>query len=161
MEARFPKPIRSYPSQRDTNLWCEFHGTHGHGTRDCRHLHEEVAALLKNGHLREFLSDKAKSNYGKSRDAGEPAKPAEGSPRMTINMIFGGDKINGVTFSTAKKMKISVTYGKRIREALEDDDITFTGENADGLVLPHNDVLIISFNNLDFKIKCGLVYLYS
>ncbi|XP_070014413.1 uncharacterized protein [Nicotiana sylvestris] len=56
-EARFPKPIRSDPIQRDPNLWYEYHGTNGHRTRDCRHLREEVAILLKNGHLREFLSD--------------------------------------------------------------------------------------------------------
>lgn len=31
-EARFSKPIRFDPSQRDPNLLCEYHGTHGHGT---------------------------------------------------------------------------------------------------------------------------------
>nr|XP_016443053.1 PREDICTED: uncharacterized protein LOC107768436 [Nicotiana tabacum] len=63
-EARFPRPMKSDPSQRDPNLWCEYHGTNDHRTRDCRHLREEVATLLKNGHLREFLSDRAKNNYG-------------------------------------------------------------------------------------------------
>ncbi|XP_075107029.1 uncharacterized protein LOC142180011 [Nicotiana tabacum] len=100
-EARFPKPIRSDPSQRDLNLWCEYHGTHGHRTGDCRNLRKEVATLLKNGHLREF---------------------------------------NGVTFSAAKKTKISVTHNKRLREVTE-DDITFMEEDADGLVIPHNDAL--------------------
>nr|XP_009622700.1 uncharacterized protein LOC104114060 [Nicotiana tomentosiformis] len=29
-EARLPKPMRSDPSQRDPNLWCEYHGTNNH-----------------------------------------------------------------------------------------------------------------------------------
>nr|XP_009606185.1 uncharacterized protein LOC104100620 [Nicotiana tomentosiformis] len=61
-EARFPKQIISDPSQRDRNLWCEYHGTHGHRTRDCQHLRKEVVTILKNGHIREFLSNRAKNN---------------------------------------------------------------------------------------------------
>ncbi|XP_070045344.1 uncharacterized protein [Nicotiana tomentosiformis] len=66
-EARFPRPVRSDPNQRDPNLWCEYHGMNGHRTGDCRHLREEVVTLFKNGHLREFLSDRAKNNYGQRR----------------------------------------------------------------------------------------------
>ncbi|XP_070031904.1 uncharacterized protein [Nicotiana tomentosiformis] len=67
-------------------------------------------------------------------------------------MIFGGDKVNGVMFSAAKKMKISVTHGKRIREAME-NNINFITDDADGLLLPHNDALVVSLNVLDFKTK--------
>ncbi|XP_075083533.1 uncharacterized protein LOC142167267 [Nicotiana tabacum] len=125
-------------------------------TRDCLHLPEEVATLLKNGHLRKFLMDRAKNSYGRNMYIAEPSKLAAGSPRMTINMIFGGDKVNWVTFLAAKKTNISVTHGKRIREVSE-DDITFTEEDADGLLLPHNDVFVISLNVLGFKIKHVLV----
>nr|XP_016478176.1 PREDICTED: uncharacterized protein LOC107799565 [Nicotiana tabacum] len=138
-EARFPKPIKSDPSQRDHNLWCEYHGTHAHRTGDYQHLREEVAMLLKNGHLRKFLSDRSRNNYGRSQDNTEPSKVEEDSPRLTINMIFGENKINSVTYSEAKK--ISVTHNKRLRKVVE-DDITFTEEDADGLLLPHNDALV-------------------
>ncbi|XP_070042888.1 uncharacterized protein [Nicotiana tomentosiformis] len=150
-EARFPRPIRFDSSQRDPNLWCEYHGTNGHRTGDCRHLREEVAMILKNGHLREFLSDRAKNNYG--RNNAESLKAGEEPPRQTINIIFVGNGINGVTFSAAKKTKISITHIKRLRE----DDITFTEEDADGLLLPYNNALVISLNVLDFKIKRVLV----
>ncbi|XP_070034899.1 uncharacterized protein [Nicotiana tomentosiformis] len=75
-------------------------------------------------------------------------------------MTFEGNEINGVTFSAAKKTKVSVTHSKRLREVAE-DDITFTGEDADGLLLPHNDTLVISLNILNFKIKRVLVALGS
>nr|XP_016435051.1 PREDICTED: uncharacterized protein LOC107761336 [Nicotiana tabacum] len=115
-----------------------------------------VATLLKNGHLGELLSDRAKNNYGRNRDNTEPSKPGEDPPRQTVNMNFGGNEINGVTFSATKKTKVSVTHSKRLREIAE-DDITFTEEDANGLLLPHNDALIISLNVLDFKIKYVLV----
>ncbi|XP_016490081.1 uncharacterized protein LOC107809900 [Nicotiana tabacum] len=73
-EERFPKPMKFDPSQRDPNFWCKYHGTNGHRTYDCRHLREEVATLLKSGHLREFLSDQAKNNYSHNRDNAEPSK---------------------------------------------------------------------------------------
>lgn len=83
---------------------------------------------------------------------------AAGLPRLTINMIFGGVEVNGVTFSSAKKTKISVTHGKRNREASEDDEITFMEEDADGLIFPHNNALVISLKVLDFKIYvCWLI----
>ncbi|XP_075103602.1 uncharacterized protein LOC142178171 [Nicotiana tabacum] len=155
-EARFPGPMRSDPNQGDPNLWCEYHQTNGQRTGKCQHLRGEVPTLLKNDHLREFLSDKAKNNYSRSQDNAEPSRIREDPPRLTINMIFGGNEINGVTFSAAKKTKVSVTHSKRLREVTE-DDITFTEEDADGLLLLHNDALVISFNVLDFKIKRVLV----
>ncbi|XP_070034999.1 uncharacterized protein [Nicotiana tomentosiformis] len=159
-EARFLKPIRSDPSQRDPSLWCEYHGTHDHRTGDYRHLHKEVATLLKSGHLREFLSNRAKNKYARSRDNAEPSKIAEGLPQFTINIIFRGNEVNGVTFSAAKKTKISVTQNKRLREIAE-DDIIFTEEEADILLLTHNDALVISLNVLDLTFKRVLVDLGS
>ncbi|XP_070048880.1 uncharacterized protein [Nicotiana tomentosiformis] len=152
-EARFPRPMRFYSNQSDPNLWCKPYGINGDQIGDCRHLREEVATLLKNGHLKEFLSDRAKNNNGRNRDNAEPLKVGEDSPRQTINMIFGKNMINGITFSVAKKTKVSITHSKRLRE----DDIAFTEEDADGLLLPHNDALVIYLNVLDFKIKRILV----
>nr|XP_016481080.1 PREDICTED: uncharacterized protein LOC107802146 [Nicotiana tabacum] len=107
---------------------------------DCRHLRKEVATLLKNGHHREFLSDRAKNEYGRSLDNAEPSKVVEGSPRMAININFRGNRVNCVTFSAAKKTKIL--------------------EDTNDLLLPPND-LVISLNVLDYKIKRVLVDLGS
>nr|XP_016434965.1 PREDICTED: uncharacterized protein LOC107761271 [Nicotiana tabacum] len=51
---------------------------------------------------------------------------------------------------------VSVTHSKRLREVAK-NDITFTEEDAYGLLLPRNDTLVISLNVLDFRIKCVLV----
>ncbi|XP_070052911.1 uncharacterized protein [Nicotiana tomentosiformis] len=112
-----------------------------------------MATLLKNGHLREFLSDRAKNNYARNRDNAELPMAGEEPPRQMINMIFGGNEINGITFSAAKKTKVSITHSKRLQE----DDVTFTEEDADRLLLPYNNALVISLNVLDFKVKRVLV----
>lgn len=87
----------------DLNLWCEFHDTHGHRIGDCQHFREEVAILLKNGHLREFLSDSTKNNYERNRDATKPAKLATRSSCLILNMIFGGAEVNGVMFRQLRR----------------------------------------------------------
>ncbi|XP_070045542.1 uncharacterized protein [Nicotiana tomentosiformis] len=92
-EARFLKPMRSNPCKRDHNSCSEYHGTNGNRTGDYRHLRKEMATLLKNGHLREILSDWAKNNYGCSRDNAEPSKVGEDPQRLMINMIFSGNEI--------------------------------------------------------------------
>ncbi|XP_070047191.1 uncharacterized protein [Nicotiana tomentosiformis] len=148
--------MRSNPGQRDPNFWCEYHGTNSHQTEDCRYLHEEVATLLKNGHLRKCLCDRAKNNYVRNRDNAEPSKAGEDPPCLMINMIFGGNEINGVTFLAEKKTKVLVSHNKRLWKIAE-DDITFTEEDMDGLLLPYNDALVISLNVLDLKIKRVLV----
>ncbi|XP_059315364.1 uncharacterized protein LOC132065866 [Lycium ferocissimum] len=86
-KARWPRPLRSDPGQRDPSMVCEYHETHRHRTEDCRQLRDEVVRLLKNGHLREFLSERAKNHY-KERENHKRAKPVE--PQHVINMIIGG-----------------------------------------------------------------------
>nr|XP_016501323.1 PREDICTED: uncharacterized protein LOC107819697 [Nicotiana tabacum] len=104
-EARLPKLMRSDPSHRDPKLLCEYHKTNGHRTRNCRHVREEMATLLKNGHLREFLGDRAKNNYGCNWDNAEPSKAGEDPLRQTINLIFGGMKSTGSLSRQQKRWK--------------------------------------------------------
>ncbi|XP_070045655.1 uncharacterized protein [Nicotiana tomentosiformis] len=51
---------------------------------------------------------------------------------------------------------MSVTHSKRLRKVAK-DDITFTEEDIDGLLLLNNNALVISLNVLDFKTKRVLV----
>nr|XP_016453460.1 PREDICTED: uncharacterized protein LOC107777827 [Nicotiana tabacum] len=74
-------------------------------------------------------------------------------------MIFGGNDIKGYILGS-KKAKVSVTHSKRLREVAE-DNITFTEEDVDELLLSHDDTLVISLNVLDFNIKRVLVDLGS
>ncbi|KAF2617442.1 hypothetical protein F2Q68_00039217 [Brassica cretica] len=57
------------------SFWCDFHRDHGHKTEDCVALKIEVNELLWKGHLREFLSEKAKSHLSEET-AGKPIEAA-------------------------------------------------------------------------------------
>ncbi|XP_060201886.1 uncharacterized protein LOC132630312 [Lycium barbarum] len=140
--SRPPRPLQSDPSTRDQMIWWEFYGTLGHKTIDCRHLREEVANILAKGHLPEYLSKRAKNNYGRVRPDEE--KGAPGAPPHVSNMIFGRFMIARTSFTASRKIKISITWEKITRDFLEEDLITFSDKKATGINLPHNDALVIT-----------------
>ncbi|XP_060183141.1 uncharacterized protein LOC132613106 [Lycium barbarum] len=123
-------------------VWCEFHGTPGHKTTYCKHLQEEVANMLVRGHLREYLNESEKNNYG--RVGSDEEKGALCASPHVINMIFGRSMIAGTSFHASRKMNISVTREKRTLDFPEEDLIAFSDEDATGITLPHNDALVIT-----------------
>nr|XP_016436892.1 PREDICTED: uncharacterized protein LOC107763001 [Nicotiana tabacum] len=134
-KVRWPKEMRSNPNRKNPDFWCEFHNEHGHKMIDCRLLQGEVEHLLKQGYLTALFSEKGKQAYMKNRQ--EPPKPS--SPKRTVNVINGTEEINGVTYTAAKKVsKITVTHRKRVRQVLEEDNITFDDADTDGVLTPHN-----------------------
>ncbi|XP_070003026.1 uncharacterized protein [Nicotiana sylvestris] len=123
---------------------------HGHKKTDCRLLQGEVDHLLKQGNLTELFSEKGKQAYMK------PPKPP--SPKRTVNVISGGEEINGVTYTVANKVsKVTITHGKRVRHVLEEESIIFDDADADGVLTPHNDVLVISLLVHDTNVKRVLI----
>nr|XP_009589143.1 uncharacterized protein LOC104086553 [Nicotiana tomentosiformis] len=72
----------------------KYHGTHGHRTEDCRQLREEVARLFNNGHMQEFLSDRAKNQF-RNRDANKQTEQDEPQHALKfptpggINTVYG------------------------------------------------------------------------
>ncbi|XP_070036428.1 uncharacterized protein [Nicotiana tomentosiformis] len=114
----------------------------------------ELVAILRSmgdkGYLKDLFSEKGKQSYMKNRQ--EPPKPP--SPKRTVNVTSGGEEVNGVTYTSAKKTaKFTVTHGKRVRQTLEEDSITFDDVDADGLMIPHNDALVISLLIHDTNVK--------
>ncbi|XP_070003707.1 uncharacterized protein [Nicotiana sylvestris] len=150
----WPNKIRSNPNRRNPDFWCEFHNDHGHKMTDCRLLQGEVDHILKQGYLTKLFSEKYKQAYMKNMQ--EPPKTP--SPKRTVNVISGGEEINGVTYMSAKKVsKITVTHGKRVRHVLEEESITFEDAEADGVLTPHNDALVISLLVHDTNVKSVLI----
>ncbi|XP_009613512.1 uncharacterized protein [Nicotiana tomentosiformis] len=146
--------MRSNPSRRNPDFLCEFHNDHGHKIADCRLLQGEVEHLLKQGYLTDLFSENGKQSYMKNKQ--DPLKPP--SPKRTVNVISGGEEVNGVTYTAAKKTsKVTVTHGKRVRQVLEEDNITFNDADADGLIIPHNDALVISLLVHDTNVKRFLI----
>ncbi|XP_019259009.1 PREDICTED: uncharacterized protein LOC109237194 [Nicotiana attenuata] len=54
-KVRWPKEMKSDPSKRNPDFWCEFHNDHSHRTADCRLRQGEVEHLLKQGYLTDLF----------------------------------------------------------------------------------------------------------
>ncbi|XP_060216331.1 uncharacterized protein LOC132643823 [Lycium barbarum] len=151
-ETRHLWPIQSDPEKRDKSLICKYHHTHGHRTENCRQLREEVACLFNLGHLREFLSERAKTHF-KNLDSNKQDRPEE--PQQVIHMIMGGTDVP--IGPVMKCTKISITREKRIRNDDPDGPITFDDEDMKDIAQPHNDALVISVLVNKFRIKRVLI----
>ncbi|XP_070013168.1 uncharacterized protein [Nicotiana sylvestris] len=150
-DTKWPSPIQTDTSQRNPNLMCKYHGTHGHRTEDCRKMREEVTRSFNEGHLREFLSDRVK-NHHRERDA---RKHEHEEPQHVIHMIIGGADVPQRPIF--KLTKVSITREKQTRSYVPEDALSFGNEEVDGLSQPHNDALVISIFLNKIQIKRVLV----
>ncbi|XP_070031758.1 uncharacterized protein [Nicotiana tomentosiformis] len=151
-DTRWPRPLQTDPDQRNPNQMCKYHGTHGHKTEDCTQLREEVARLFNKGHLREFLRDRAK-NHLKNRDSNRQNEQEE--PQHVVHMIVGGvDTPQGPVF---KRTKVSITREKRTGDYVPEGTLSFNDEDAEGILQPHNDALVISVLMNKIQVKRVLI----
>ncbi|XP_070014381.1 uncharacterized protein [Nicotiana sylvestris] len=130
---------------------CKYHGTHSHRIEDYIQLREEVARFLNEGHLREFLSDRARNHF-KDRDANRKNEQEE--LQHMIHMIVGEVDISqGPIF---KRTKVTITR-ESTRDYLLEDTLSFNSEDAEGIEQPHNDALVISILMNKIQVKRVLV----
>ncbi|XP_070025303.1 uncharacterized protein [Nicotiana sylvestris] len=152
-KVRWPKKMRSNPNRHNPYHWCKFHNDYGHKKADCRFLHSKVDHLLKQGYLTELFSEKGKQAYMKNVQ--EPPIPP--SPKRTVNVISGGEDVNGTSYIAANKTsKLTITQGK-VRHVLEEDSITFNNADTNGVSTPHNNALVISLIVHDTNVKRVLI----
>ncbi|XP_019250882.1 PREDICTED: uncharacterized protein LOC109229784 [Nicotiana attenuata] len=149
--------MRSDPSTKKSDALCEFHQERGHKTEDCIALRQEVVNMLRQGHHKELLSDRGRTNFSRGREQHQgPPKPP--SPTCTIQMIIGGGdnaSINNVKFTTTHKLKQSITHeryrcethygGRWKRHVHYPPSSTRTNELEDKIV-PHC-IMLTGFNN--------------
>ncbi|KAF2549279.1 hypothetical protein F2Q70_00023119 [Brassica cretica] len=120
-QVKWPQKMKTPDSFRNPGFWCDFHRHHSHKTEDCVALKIEVNKLLRQGHLREFLSEKAKSHLSKET-MGKPSEAAPISPPRqdrVIHVISGGSEISGISHAAAKRS--TWCWGKILRYRIPPD----------------------------------------
>ncbi|XP_060182127.1 uncharacterized protein LOC132611767 [Lycium barbarum] len=157
---KWPGKMKSDPSKRNPEHFCEFHKGHGHKIEDCHALRLAVAELLEQRHLTKLLSEKVKQAYYQNRD--QEAPPQLPEPKRVVNFITGGIDVNitggldvnKVTYTSGVKFKrVTTRSEKRDRLTLVEDCITFDEADVDNMQFPHNDGLVITLRILDTNIK--------
>ncbi|XP_048613371.1 uncharacterized protein LOC106416835 [Brassica napus] len=147
-QVKWPQKMNAPDSIRNPGFWCDFHGDHGHKTEDCvAHLKIEVNELLRKGHLREFLTEKAKSHLSKET-TGKPTEAAPVSPPRqdrVIHVISCGSEFSGISYAAAKKSTWNAKHfleaAKPKRRLLGSDEISFTAKEQEKVLTPHHDAL--------------------
>ena len=162
-QVKWPPKMKAPDSFRNPELWCDFHRNHGHTTEDCIALRIEVNELLQKGHLREFLSEKAKAHLGKETPGRSKGATPASPPRQDrmIHVIFGGSEVSGVSHAAAKKStrnanhNLETTQPKHV--VLSTDEISFTAKEQENILAPHHDALVISLTVANCLVKRILV----
>ena len=80
---KWPAPIQTDPSQRNSSMRCDYHRDHGHETNICRSLKFPVERLIKVGHLRRYIREvdhKEESAPTSSKVTTGVIAPPEGLP---------------------------------------------------------------------------------
>ncbi|XP_024043205.1 uncharacterized protein LOC127899388 [Citrus sinensis] len=173
---RPPKPIRKYPNMKRSLKYCEFHEDFGHSTAECFHLREEIESLILSGYLKEFMADMREARkfleQNKGKQVANPHPEAEipqGSKKgVYVRMIAGGPTLAGEFRRAIKrysKPPILDRPGKEVNFACQNQlgvphhppFILFTEQDAEDVLYPHDDALVITLKVTTGKVARTLV----
>ncbi|XP_048598067.1 uncharacterized protein LOC125578954 [Brassica napus] len=141
-QVKWPPKMKAPDSFWNPELWCDFHRDHGHKIEDCITLRIKVNELLQKGHLREFLSEKAKAHLGKETAGNSKGAAPTSPPRQdrVIHIIYGGSEVSGVSHAAEKKCTHNAKHGLETiqpkRLLLGTNEISFTTKEQEKILAP-------------------------
>ncbi|XP_033148540.1 uncharacterized protein LOC117134360 [Brassica rapa] len=162
-QVKWPPKMKAPDSFRNPRLWCDFHRDHDHKTEDCVALKIKVNEMLQKGHLREFLSEKAKAHLSKEASGKSKGDASSSPPRQdrVIHVISGGSEVSGVSHAAAKKSTRNAKHGLETAQPktllLGTDEISFTAKEQKKILAPHHDALVFSLTIANCLVKRILV----
>ncbi|XP_013729726.1 uncharacterized protein LOC106433442 [Brassica napus] len=162
-QVKWPRKMKAPDSFWNPNRWYDFHHYHGHKTKDCVTLRIKVNELLKKGHLREFLSDKAKNLLNKETNNKTPETAPASPPRQdrVIHVISSGSEVSDVSHTAAKKSTRNAKNGEEDGRTkhllLGTDEISFIAKEHERVPAPYQDALVISLTVANYLVNRILV----
>ncbi|VFQ86055.1 unnamed protein product [Cuscuta campestris] len=169
---------------KDTRKWCAYHRKNDHNTEDCYTLKNEMARLIRRGHLKKFVQDgdagsPGNAQNGKRRDKevaqaearekrhigledeeedSEPA-PHRQKRHHECNFIIGGNT-GGDSATSRKKWANAAMVNKVLvpeGKKLKTEPIVFSNADLPETGVPHRDALVITIDIMDLLIHKTLV----
>ncbi|GAV62906.1 hypothetical protein CFOL_v3_06428, partial [Cephalotus follicularis] len=118
---QWPEKMRAPTENRSVEKYCRYHRDHGHDTEECRQLKNQIEDLIRKGHLRKYVD----------RDApqGRRDQRREEAPRQEEQQ---------------QQQQPRVPHSKRLRTGGEEEVITFSEADYEGVRLPHDDPVVVT-----------------
>ncbi|GAV84052.1 hypothetical protein CFOL_v3_27497, partial [Cephalotus follicularis] len=132
--------------------YCRYHRDHGHDTEECRQLKNQIEDLIRKGHLRKYVDRDAPQGRREQRreEAPRQEEQQQQQPRGVIHTISGGVASGGDTSNARKaygRQSLAVQqvpHSKRLRTGGEEEVITFSEVDYEGVRLPHDDPVVVT-----------------
>ncbi|VFQ83045.1 unnamed protein product [Cuscuta campestris] len=168
----------------DTGKWCAYHRKNDHNTEDCYTLKNEMARLIRRGHLKKFVQDGDARNPGNTQngkrrdkevaqaetqekrhigleDEEEDSEPAPHRQKRhhVCNFIIGGNT-GGDSATSRKKWANAAMVNKVLvpeGKKLKTEPIVFSNADLPETWVPHRDALVIMIDIMDLLIHKTLV----
>ena len=154
--------MKALPGVQDTRKWCEFHQNHSHRMDECYALQLAVAKLLKQGHLKDLLTERGWATRDKIfNGTKDDTPPVPLRQDRIINVISNSFEVSRVSYMPAKRSsrRIDLTEVHKTKEhdleALH--IINFHSDESNYRNNLHDDALVISLSIANCLTKWILV----
>ncbi|GAV56867.1 hypothetical protein CFOL_v3_00408 [Cephalotus follicularis] len=151
-------PLRSVLEKKDSDKYYRYHRDHGHDVEECRHLKNQIENLIQKGHLCKYVGRNAPQERRERREEA-PQQPEEQQPRRVIHIISGGVS-SGVDSNRSRKAYARQTFvvqqyqqSKRLKIGGDEEVISFSEVNYEGVRLPHDDPVVVTLEVTLFTMK--------
>ncbi|TXG57416.1 hypothetical protein EZV62_018729 [Acer yangbiense] len=159
---RKPKPLYSAPEMRDRRIHCKFHNDHGHETRKCRDLRDQVEELVRNGKLLDCVKPQESSEKitkaQQHQSHQTPVNVQDSDDEEPINFIDVVPVTGDPRSTSSRKALASVCLTTTPEDAPRHwVPLSFSTEDSYEIRYPHCDALVISVKIGNHTVKRTLI----
>ncbi|GAV59925.1 LOW QUALITY PROTEIN: hypothetical protein CFOL_v3_03456, partial [Cephalotus follicularis] len=132
---QWPEKMRSPVEKRDLEKYRQYHRDHGHDTEECRQLKNQIEDMIQKGHLCKGVIH-----------------------TIYEGVVSGGDHKNARKAYGRQSLAVQqVHHSKRLKSGGDEEVISFSEVDYEGVRLPHDDPVVVTLMVELFTMKRILI----